>query len=115
MASHSSHEATFVRESHVRALYRDVDELDVSNHVLRPAQTQFFFKQTLHIMNSSNQSVMTTSTFAYVCWYKPLDSRRYATTFDIIESPCYSNTLMDLSLMDILPVHCINSPNRCLY
>ncbi|KAI9330335.1 hypothetical protein BD770DRAFT_403878 [Pilaira anomala] len=56
------------------------------------------------------QLELTTLTFAYVRWYKDLNPGSHITTFDTINSSCYSNTFTDPSYMDILPVHCIHSP-----
>lgn len=107
---YNSREATSTRGSYIRAFYRDVEELDKTNHVLRPAQIQFFFRHSLPLMGNDNKLYMTTFTFAYVRWYKDMPPGSHVTTFDSINSSCYSNTFMDRSFMDILPVHCIYAP-----
>lgn len=106
---YNSLEATSFRGSYIHAYYRDTSQLS-DDHQLRPAQIQFFFRHAITIMNNDNKLELVTLTFAYVRWYKELNPESHVTTFNTINSSCYSNTFTDPSYMDILPVHCIHSP-----
>jgi hypothetical protein len=97
------------RGSYIRAYYRDA-ETDMNTHLLRPCQIIFFFRHTIDILDINNILVPTTFTFAYVKWFKHLSSSSLVTTFDSINSFCISNSFMEPSFMDILPVHCIYAP-----
>jgi hypothetical protein len=107
---YSSNEASSARGSFICAYYRDSDIDDLNLHVIRPCQIQFFFRHTIDIMDRNDVLTPTTFTFAYVKWYKFLPPSSLVTTYDSINSYCVSNTFMDASLMDILPVHCIYAP-----
>ncbi|KAI9327732.1 hypothetical protein BD770DRAFT_70387 [Pilaira anomala] len=106
---YNSLEATSFRSSYIQAYFRDTSQNTV-DHQLRPAQIQFFFRHSISILNNNNQLQTTTFTFAYVRWYKELNSESLVTTFDTINSKCYSNTFTDPSVLDILPIHNIHSP-----
>jgi hypothetical protein len=106
---YSSIETASAKGSYVKAYYRDIN-LMIEEHVLRPAQIQFFFRHSIKLLNEQNELEIVTFTFAYVRWYKTLDPGSHVTTYDSINSYCYSNTFLDISFMDILPVQCIHSP-----
>ncbi|KAI9243255.1 hypothetical protein EDC94DRAFT_666040 [Helicostylum pulchrum] len=93
----------------VAPLYRD-SNLPSEDHVLRPAQIQCFFRHSMELLNVDNELETASFTLAYVRWYKDLDPESNVTTFNSINSTCYSNNFMDASFMDILPVQCIHSP-----
>ena len=107
---YSSIEATSFRGSYIRAYYRDIVNQNSDQYELRPAQIQFFFRHTMYIMNSDNSLETVTFTFAYVRWYKDSEPGTHITTFDTINTSCYSDTFLGQSFMDILPVQCIHSP-----
>lgn len=106
---YNTREATSARGSYIQAYFRDNNQSE-EDYQLRPAQIQYFFRHSLQVMNNENILETATFTFAYVRWYKDLNREAHVTTFDSINTKCISNTFIDRSFMDILPVHCIHSP-----
>lgn len=81
------------------------------NGALSPAQTQYFFRHEVVVMNTQNEFVNVTHTFALVKWFKPphLELSSFQIAAKYTEELC-SCEFEEPSAMSIIPVHYIHSP-----